>query len=405
MRDGVVSVVTDPARHVSYAELIGDRHFDVPMQWNGVYGNGLVARGRAEPKHPGDYQTVGTSVPRTDIPEKVFARHQFVTDIRLPGMLHARMLRPAVTGSVPTAVDETSIGDIQGARVVWKRGFLGVAAPREWDAIRAARTLKVTWSQVVPPFPGTGGLYDHMRTATPIARKEPVKQGDADAAIAGAAKIVEAEYEWPFQSHASMGPACAVVDARPDCATVWTGTQKPHFAAIGVARILGLKPAQVRAIWVRGAGSYGRNDAGDAAMDAAMMSQALGVPVRVQYMRAEGTGWDPKGPASIHRARAGLDANGRVVGYRFDSRGFSRTDIATNESDPAHSLAGQSMGMKLSPTQEFGIPTDPISFRPSSAHGRPSPRCSTAPRRCAVRICAIPSGRSSALPRNPSSTN
>jgi nicotinate dehydrogenase subunit B len=362
VHDGVVSVIADPTRQVSYAELIGDRHFDVPMQWNGVYGNGLVARGRAEPKRPGDYRIVGTSVPRTDIPEKVFARHPFVTDIRLPGMLHARMIRPAVTGSVPTAVDEASISDIPGARVVWKHGFLGVAAPREWDAIRAAGALKVTWSQATPPFPGNAALYDHMRAAKPIARKEMVKQGDADAAIAGAAKIVEAEYEWPFQSHASMGPACAVVDARLDAATVWTGTQKPHFAAIGVARILGLKPEQVRAIWVRGAGSYGRNDAGDAAMDAAVMSQALAAPVRVQYMRAEGTGWDPKGPASIHRARAGLDADGKVVGYRFDSRGFSRTDIETNESDPAHSLAGQSMGMTLTPTQEFGIPTEPYQF-------------------------------------------
>jgi len=362
VRDGVITVIADPARQVSYSELIGSRHFDVPLQWNGVYGNGLVARGRAEPKRPGDYRVVGTSVPRTDIPEKVFARHQFVTDIRLPGMLHARMVRPAVTGSVPIAVDEASIADIPGARVVWKQGFLGVAAPHEWHAVRAATTLKVTWSQVAPPFPGNAGLYDHMRAAKPITRKEPTKQGDADAAIAAAAKIVEAEYEWPFQSHASMGPACAVVDARSNAATVWTGTQKPHFAAIGVARILGLQPAQVRSIWVRGAGSYGRNDAGDAAMDAAVMSQALGAPVRVQYMRAEGTGWDPKGPASIHRARAGLDAEGKVVGYRFDSRGFSRTDIDTNESDPAHSLAGQSMGMKLTPTQEFGVPTEPYQF-------------------------------------------
>jgi nicotinate dehydrogenase subunit B len=362
VRDGIVCVTADPTRQVSYAELIGDRQFDVPMQWNGVYGNGLVARGRAEPKRPTEYHIVGTSVPRTDIPEKVFARHKFVTDIRLPGMLHARMVRPAVTGSVPTIVDDASIADIPGARVVWKRGFLGVAAPREWDAIRASRVLKVTWSQVAPPFPDSAVLYDHMRAATPIARKEPVKQGDADAAIAAAVKIVEAEYEWPFQSHASMGPACAVVDVRPDAATVWTGTQKPHFAATGVARILGLKPAQVRAIWVRGAGSYGRNDAGDAAMDAAVMSQALGAPVRVQYTRAEGTGWDPKGPASIHRARAGLDADGKVVAYRFDSRGFSRTDIDTTESNPAHSLAGQLMGMALTPTQEFGVPTEPYQF-------------------------------------------
>jgi nicotinate dehydrogenase subunit B len=362
VRDGVVCVTADATRRVSYAELIGGRRFDVPMQWNGVYGNGLVARGRAEPKRPTDYRVVGTSVPRTDIPEKVFARHKFVTDIRLPGMLHARMIRPAVTGSVPTAVDDASIAEVPGARAVWKQGFLGVAAPREWDAIRASRMLKVTWSQAAPPFPDYAALYDHMRSATPIARKEPVKLGDADAAIAAAVKIVEAEYEWPFQSHASMGPACAVVDARPDGATVWTGTQKPHFAATGVARILGLRPAQVRAIWVRGAGSYGRNDAGDAAMDAAVMSQALGAPVRVQYMRADGTGWDPKGPASIHRARAGLDADGKVVGYRFESRGFSRTDIDTTESNPAHSLAGQLMGMALTPTQEFGVPTEPYQF-------------------------------------------
>ncbi len=360
--DGMISVATDPTRKISYGELIGDRHFDVPMQWNGEYGNTLVSRGRAEPKKPADYRVVGTSVQRTDIPEKVFAKHQFVTDVRVPGMLHGRMLRPAVAGSVPAAVDNASIAGIPGARVVWKQGFIGVVAPREWDAIRAAAALKVTWSQVTPPFPGSDKLYDHIRAAKVVKREEPVKQGDADAAIAGAAKLVEAEYEWPFQSHASMGPACVVVDARADGATVWTGTQKPHFARDGVAAILGLKPAQVRAVWVRGPGSYGRNDAGDAAMDAAVLSQAVGAPVRVQYSRDQGHGWDPKGPASVHRVRAGLDADGRVVGYHFESRGFSRTNIDTTERDPAHSLAGQLLGLALKPKADFGIPAEPYVF-------------------------------------------
>ena len=144
---------------------------------------------------------------------------------------------------------------------------------------------------------------------------------------------------------------------------------------------------------MRGAGSYGRNDAGDATMDAAVMSQALGAPVRVQYMRGEGTGWDPKGPASIHRARAGLDAGGTVVGYSFESRGFSRTDIDTNESNPAHSLAGQLMGVALQPTQEFGVPLSLTCSPPSAAPGKRSRRCLTAPRRCAPRICAIRSDR------------
>jgi CO/xanthine dehydrogenase Mo-binding subunit len=360
--DGVVSVAADPARRVTYAELIGDRRFDVPMQWNGEYGNTLLSRGRAEPKKPAEYRVVGTSVPRTDIPEKVFAKHAFVTDVRVPGMLHGRMVRPAVAGSVPAALDTASIGGIPGARVVWKGGFLGVVAPREWDAIRAAQELRVTWSQTAPPFPGSEAVYDHIRAATPVKREETTRKGDAAAAIAGAARVVEAEYEWPFQSHASMGPACVVVDARTDGATVWTGTQKPHFARDGVAAILGLKPGQVHGIWVRGPGSYGRNDAGDAAMDAAVLSQAVGAPVRVQYSRDQGHGWDPKGPASVHRVRAGLDAGGTVVGYQFESRGFSRTDIDTTERDPAHSLAGQLMGAALKSIPAFGVPAEPYVF-------------------------------------------
>jgi hypothetical protein len=155
---------------------------------------------------------------------------------------------------------------------------------------------------------------------------------------------LEAEYEWPFQSHASMGPACAVVDAREDGATLWTGSQKPHFARDGVARALGVPQEKVHGIWSPGPGSYGRNDAGDAGIDAALLSQAGGRPVRVQGMRWEGHGWDPKGPASIHRARAALDPDGAVIGYVFESKGFSRIDIDTNESDPSHSLAGQADG-------------------------------------------------------------
>ena len=186
--------------------------------------------------------------------------------------------------------------------------------------------------------------------------------GKSTPAFAGAARVVEAEYEWPFQSHASMGPACAVVDARADGATLWTGSQKPHFARDGVARALGLPQDKVHGIWVPGPGSYGRNDAGDAGIDAALLSKAVGRPVRVQGMRYEGHGWDPKGPASIHRARAALDKDGAVIGYVFESKGFSRIDIDTNESDPAYSLAGQLMGLPLKPLQGFGVPAESYGF-------------------------------------------
>jgi hypothetical protein len=191
------------------------------------------------------------------------------------------------------------------------------------------------------------------RASAPAAfeREVPVATGEIEPVFSRAARVVEAEYEWPFQSHASMGPACAVVDARADGAILWTGSQKPHFARDGVARALGLPQDKVHGIWVPGPGSYGRNDAGDAGIDAALLSKAVGRPVRVQGMRYEGHGWDPKGPASIHRARAALDGDGAVVGYVFESKGFSRIDIDTNESDPAYSLAGQLMGLPLKSLQ------------------------------------------------------
>jgi hypothetical protein len=202
------------------------------------------------------------------------------------------------------------------------------------------------------------------------------------------------EYERPFQSHASMGPACAVVDARADGATLWTGSQKPHFARDGVARALGLPQDKVHGIWVPGPGSYGRNDAGDAGIDAALLSKAVGRPVRVQGMRHEGHGWDPKGPASIHRARAALGQDGAVIGYAFESKGFSRIDIDTNESDPAYSLGGPAAGPAVEVTaglwrarrilrlrqQAAGLGDDPaitrprfaIAYRASARPGRPA---------------------------------
>jgi nicotinate dehydrogenase subunit B len=360
--DGVVSVSGDSARKLSYGELIGGRYFDLPMKWNGKLGNDLVAEGQAKPKPPGIYRIVGTSPPRFDVPAKVFGQLDYVTDVRVPGMLHGRMLRPPVAGALPVAVDEGSVHDIPGVRIVRDQGFLGVVAEREWDAVQAAERLQVTWSEVRPPFPENAALYQHIRQAPFVKREVPVATGEIDPAFAGAARVVEAEYEWPFQSHASMGPACSVVDARPDGATLWTGSQKPHFARDGVARILGLPQDKVHGIWVPGPGSYGRNDAGDAGIDAALLSKAVGRPVRVQGMRWEGHGWDPKGPASIHRARAALGQDGAVIGYVFESKGFSRIDIDTNESDPAYSLAGQLTGLPLKSLQGFGVPSESYGF-------------------------------------------
>ncbi|MGB9649999.1 MAG: molybdopterin cofactor-binding domain-containing protein, partial [Stellaceae bacterium] len=243
--DGVVMVTGDPARKLSYGELIGGRYFDLPMTWNGKIGNDLLAEGQAKPKPPSAYKIVGQSPPRFDVPAKVFGKLYYVTDIKVPGMLHGRMIRPLVAGALPVAVDDGSVRDLPGVRVIRDKGFIGVVAEREWDAVQAAERLHVTWSEAVPPFPEMAALYDHIRQASVVKREVQVATGEIDLAFANAARIVEAEYEWPFQSHASMGPACAVVDARADETTLWTGSQKPHFARDGVARALGLPQDKV----------------------------------------------------------------------------------------------------------------------------------------------------------------
>ncbi|MFL4983336.1 MAG: molybdopterin cofactor-binding domain-containing protein [Xanthobacteraceae bacterium] len=352
----------DAARSVSYAELIGGKYFNTQLDWNKQIGNLLYAPGKAKPKDFKDHKIVGKPLPRADIAPKVFCTEDFCTDVRVPGMMHGRMIRPPVAGSVPAKVDEASIKDIPGAKVVREQGFLGVVAEKEWDAIQAAQKLKVEWTEVKPPFPTTAEIYDHIRKADVRKRQEEKPVGNVEEALRSAARVIEAEYEWPFQSHACMGPACAVVDVKDDKITCWTGSQKSHFVRDGVADTLGVPAAKVHAIWVTGPGSYGRSDADDAAMDAAVLSKAVGRPVRVQYMREEGTGWDPKGPASIHRARAAIDASGQVIAYDFLSKAFSRVDVNTNGSKPHDTLAGHFRGVPLNSGDGFGVPAESYEF-------------------------------------------
>jgi CO/xanthine dehydrogenase Mo-binding subunit len=293
---------------------------------------------------------------------KVFAQENFVTDITVPGMVHGRVLRPAVAGAVPTKVDESSIKDIPGAKVVWDKGFLGVVADKEWDAIQAAQKLKVEWSQVDAPFPEQASLYDHIRKASVRKRSVDKENGNVDDAFKNAAKVIEAEYEWPFQSHASMGPACALVEIKDGQVTCWSGTQKSHFVQEGLALTLDVPLDKVHVIWAMGPGSYGRNDADDCAMDAAVLTKAVGKPVRLQYMREQGTGWDPKGPASIHKARAAIDTAGKVTAYEFTSKGFSRVDVNTNGGKPHDTLSGQTLGVALKSGDGFGVPAESYAF-------------------------------------------
>jgi nicotinate dehydrogenase subunit B len=360
--DGVVSATDDKSKRISYAQLIGGKYFNVQLDWNKQYGNALYAPGKAQPKKPSEHKIVGQPIKREDVAPKVFAQEDFVTDIKVPGMVHGRMIRPSVAGAVPVKIDESSIKDIPGAKVVWDKGFLGVVADKEWDAIQAAQKLKVEWSQVDAPFPEQASLYDHIRKASVRKRNIEKENGNVDEAFKNAAKVIEAEYEWPFQSHASMGPACALVEIKDGQVNCWSGTQKSHFVQQGLASTLGVPLENVHVVWKTGPGSYGRNDADDCAMDTAVLAKAVGKPVRLQYMRDQGTGWDPKGPASVHKVRAAIDASGKVTAYEFMSKAFSRVDVDTNGSKPFDTLAGQTRGGDLKSGDGFGIPAESYAF-------------------------------------------
>jgi CO/xanthine dehydrogenase Mo-binding subunit len=253
------------------------------------------------------------------------------------------------------------------------KDFIAVVAEKEWNAVKAAKALKVTWSQPKPNFPTHDGLYDYMRNATPRARSGG-RSGDGEEAAGNraigslengfkqAVRIVEAEYQYPMQSHASMGPACGVADVRDGGATVWTSTQKPYDCAAGIADLLELPPQKVRAVWMFGTGSYARNDQGDAVADAALLSKHLGRPVRVQYMRHEGLAWDPKGPAIITLSRAGLDASGKIIAYEHVSKGFSNNDCSTREARASDTLAGMLTGAPVNSQSALGIPANNYIF-------------------------------------------
>jgi nicotinate dehydrogenase subunit B len=365
--DGIVG---GAGKSVSYGELVGGQYFNKTLTWNQKYGSSLNVEGAAKPKPASAYKYVGQPIPGREVPGKVFGKTVYASDVRRPGMLHGRMIRPPVAGTTPVAVNEASIKDIGGARVVRVDDLIAVVAEDEWNAIKASEALAVTWSDAKPPFPDMASLYEYIRKAPKVAEnagdgygpKIAVDEGPVDAAFAKAARIVEREYEHPFNSHASMGPACAIVEIEGGKATVWTGSQKAHAARAGVAAILGMNPADVRAIWMPGPGSYGRNDAGDAALDAAVLAKATGRPVRVQYMRHEGTGWDPKAPACVVQMKAGLDAEGNVVAYKFKARGFSSWDVSPEETDPADTLAGQLTTAPPKSRNNYGVPAESYGF-------------------------------------------
>jgi CO/xanthine dehydrogenase Mo-binding subunit len=306
---GVVSVDGEGGfRSVKYGELLGDKPFNVKFS------------GTAPLKPVSRYLLVGTRVPRVDIPAKVAGTYTHVHHLRVPGMLHGRIVLPRGQhaygdGAKPLSIDESSIAHIPGARVVRKGDFVGVVAEREWDAVRAARDLKVTWAKG-RALPGNAGLYERMRSQktvdTVIANR-----GDPEKAFAQATHVAGSSYRCPYQGHLPFAPNCALADVGPEGALIRSSTQDVYSSRAQLAKVLGLPAEKVRVQYHEGSGTFGRSCYEDASQAAALLSQAVGKPVRLQFMRWDEHGWDNYGPAHMAEVRAGVDASGKIIAYEY----------------------------------------------------------------------------------------
>ncbi|MET0683534.1 MAG: molybdopterin cofactor-binding domain-containing protein [Casimicrobiaceae bacterium] len=305
VRDGVVGL-RDGSKSVSYAELVGDRKLTLKV--NPV----------APLKDPKDYTIVGKPVPRLDIPAKIFGLFNFVQDVKVPGMLHARVVHPAGVRSTLQSFDDSACLKIKGyVRAVRKGDFLAVVATNEWAAISASTTIVAKWSDWAG-LPAESQLFDYVRNSK-VDRNEVLQSaGDPAEALKRSGRTLQATYDVAMNTHGSIGPSCAVADFKNGHLTVWTPSQASHLLRMQLATMLQMKPENVRCIYVEGAGCYGRNGSDDCSSEAAVIAKELGRPVRLQWMRQDEHGWDPKSPPTLLDYRAGVDGEGRILAWESD---------------------------------------------------------------------------------------
>src|ERR1051326_944947 len=254
-------VAAKSGRKTTYAELIGSKHFNLPLN------------PEAKRRSSSQWTILGQPIPSLDRVALMTGQFEFVHNIRLPGMLHGRVVRPPEVGSTLAGVDESSVKQISGlVKIVVRNNFVGVVAEKQWQATQAARQLKVKWN------PGSG--LPNQKTFFETMRKQPsqdsmlVDSKDIEQRIAAAPNIVRATYVYPYQMHGSIGASCAVAEIKPDKATVWSATQSVYPTRSIVAKLLALPLESVRVIYVRGSGCYGLNGAAALSIHHAPLSRA-----------------------------------------------------------------------------------------------------------------------------------
>jgi CO/xanthine dehydrogenase Mo-binding subunit len=344
--EGVITVKGDPSKHVTYGELIGGQKFNVTLSGN----NAASVNGKAKTKTIPELKYAGKPMHRDDIPGKVDGTTKWAVDVKLPGMVHARNVKPPYACAKLTGIDESSVKNLPGfIKVMNKGNYVAVVCEREEQAIKAARQLKTTWEKpATAPFPSSEDLFNYLRAAKPAAASTPGPGqsvvGDPDTAFANAAKTIEAEYEIPFQGHTAFGPAHATADPSNGQMTIYSNDMKTYGMRRGIATFLGMPQDRVRVVYMQGSQGFGRTAAEDAASEAAWIAHELGRPVRMQWMRDEETAWDTKAPAFLVKLRGALDAQGNFTGYTYEARSCDYNHLGYNEPDTT--LIAQLMGQR-----------------------------------------------------------
>jgi nicotinate dehydrogenase subunit B len=357
-KDGVISAKSDPSKKVTYGQLVGGKKFDLKLDSN------------AKRKSPSEWTILGKPVPRPDLPDLVTGRFEFVHNVRVPGMLHGVVVRPPAVGATLLSVDESSVQGMPGlVKVVVKKNFVGVVAEKRWQAIQAADKLKATWTPGAG-LPSYADFYDYVRNQKATRDNLLVNSKDVEQKLMEAATVVKATYHHPYQMHGSIGSSCAVADVQGDKATIWSPTQGVWHQRGTSAMILGLKPENVRIIFRRGSGCYGLNGADAVTFDAALLSQAVGKPVRVQLTRKDEMAWENYGFAFVMDERAGLDAQGNIIAW--DHEAWS--PVLGNRpgyNTPGNVITGLLAGFQPDPFRARSPAPEPTAFN-NNSNGVPS---------------------------------
>lgn len=323
-------VVTGKTGHVSYGELIGNQQFNLPLN------------AAAKRRTPAQWSVLGKPIPSLDRAALMTGRFEFVHNVRVPGMLHGRMVRPPEVGATVAGVDENSVRQLPGiVKVVVRKNFVGVVAEKQSQAIQAARRLKVNWTPSAG-LPAQKTFYDSLRKQ-PSRDAMLVDSKDVEQKLAASQTVLHATYSYPYQMHGSIGSSCAVADVKSGQATVWSGTQSVYPTRSIIANLLNLPLESVHVIYVRGSGCYGINGADAVSFDAAVLSQAAGRPVRVQLSRQDEMAWENFGSACVIQQRAGVDQSGAIAVWDCETWAASKGGRPGYD-QPGNVITGELLG-------------------------------------------------------------